>query len=219
MKTFITTLIIVLAFLNATHAQNNFYNFSLYGGVSPKQLPVHAGLIINREDPMNEFIFNLKEVEQSYSLGIRKNFRFSNPFYGTLGLEYSRETQHYSMLFTHQEFPEGNEFELETSHQVISIPAGVGVKFNRLDVTSGLQMQYNIRSEMKEEIPMGIEMDKPGLEMGWYTGIGYSFDRTRIGVQYQSSLHRYGNNLSHNGKSMALTNVPGNIKFTIGYSF
>lgn len=219
MKILVIGLAIGMMFCNPAEAQKKFYNITLYGGMVPKQTPVQAGLFVNREDPVNEFIFNLSEIEKSYLFGIRKNFRFSYPFFGTLGLEYSRQTENYSILFTHQELPGGNESGLKTTGHVISMPAGVGVKFNNLDVTSGLHLHYQFRSEMKEDKPMGIVMDKPQLEMGWYTGIGYSISRMRIGVQYQSSLSRYGHDLMHKQKPMELRSLPGNVSFSIGFSF
>lgn len=219
MKNVLIVLFFGTLFLQPVIGQNNFYDFTLYAGMSPKQTPVHAGLLMNREDPMNEFVFNLEEIGKSYTFGFRKNFRFSRPFYGTLGLEYSRQTQLYSLNFLNPELPEGNEPGLKVTCQVITMPAGVGVKFNRFDVTSGLQFHYTIGSEIQEEQPMGIKAQKPGLQMGWFSGIGFSFDRTRIGIQYQSSLDRYGDNLTYKQKPMGLMNVPGNVSFTIGFSF
>jgi len=99
------------------------------------------------------------------------------------------------------------------------MPAGIGVKFNNFDVTSGLQLQYALKSEIKDDYSSGIEMTNAKVHMGWYSGIGYSFDRTRIGVQYQSTMNRYGDNLHTDGQSLALRSVPGNFMFTIGYSF
>jgi hypothetical protein len=82
-----------------------------------------------------------------------------------------------------------------------------------------MQFHYQFRSELEENKPMGIVMDKPQLQMGWYTGIGYSISRTRIGVQYQSSFSRYGHNLMHKQKPMELRSVPGNVSFSIGFYF
>jgi len=219
MKNLVASLILGITLFQSIYAQNRFYDFTLLLGMSPRQVPVQAGLIVNREDPMNEFVFNLAEVEKSYLLGFKTNFRFSKPFFGTLGLEYSLQKESYSLAYTYREMPNGNETSLKTSSHRLTLPAGVGVKLNHFDVTSGLQARYDFKSEMKEEIPLAIDMKKPGLEMGWYTGIGYSFDRTRIGVQYQSTFQRAGHNLIHNQKSMELMNVPGNFNFSIGFSF
>lgn len=219
MKTSAVCLFFLFTNLQFVFAQNKFYDFTFFIGMSPQQSPVQAGRIVNRENILKEFVFNLDNVEKQFTLGFKKNFRFSRPFFGTLGLEYCRQRQNYSMLFTHAELPGGKEYGLRSTRQVISLPAGVGVKFKGLDITSGLQVQYGFKSEIEEEIPMGIVMAKSGLEVGWYSGMGFSYDRTRIGIQYQSTLHRYGHNLMYQQKPMELMNVPGNLSITLGYSF
>ncbi len=219
MKTLIACLFLQITSIPFGIAQNQFYDFNIFAGLSPQQTPVQAGLIVNRENPENEFVFNLESVEKQFTVGFTKNFRFNGSFFGTLGLQYSREQKNYAMSFTHPELSGKNDFALKTSRHMITLPAGIGVKLNKLEVISGLQVQYGIKSEMKEDIPMGFDMDKSRMEMGWYTGIGFSYDRTRIGIQYHSTLHRDGYNLMYHQKPMELMNVPGNFNFTIGYSF
>jgi len=219
MKTIIISLCLLLLGLNSGFTQTKFYNFTITAGMSLKQGPVQSGLIVNREAPVNEFIFNLAEIQKSYSFGIRKNIRLSSPFFGTIGLEYSQHQENYSLVYTCKECRTVAENTLSTSSHKITLPAGVGVKLGSLDFTSGLQLHYDLKSTMQEDTPSGVEMTKSKMQFGWYAGLGYSFDRTSIGVQYQSSLTRYGNNLVHNQQPMELMSIPGNVKFTIGYSF
>lgn len=217
MKNLIACLLLVMVIFHTATAQNKFYNFSLILGVSPAQTPLQSPVIMNRQDPVHEFLFNLDQIEKNYTFGLRTNIRFSQPFFGTLGLEYNRQRQHYSMEFTNLK-SEGNH-GLTILNDKITLPAGVGVRLNKIEITSGLQMIYNLRSEMKQDIPMGIEMKGPRLEMGWYTGVGIALGRTSIGVRYQSSMNRYGDNLVMLQKSMGLRSVPGNLNFTMGFSF
>lgn len=219
MKNLITLLVLGMTVLHPVLSQKNFYNFSIYTGYTPGQTPEQAGIFLNRQDPMNEFVFNLNEIEKSYLAGIRKNFRFSYPFYGTLGLEYTTLKQNYSGTFTQNRVEGHDAFNVKIKSQLISMPAGIGVKFGNFDVTNGLMLQYDIKPEMSEELPMGIEMAKSQLEVGWFAGIGYSFDKVRVGVQYQSSLKRCGHNMIYQQKPMELMNVPGYLRFTVGYSF
>lgn len=219
MKTLIAFLFALLAGFNVATAQSNFYNFTVFAGVSPKQTPFQASKLMERQDAMKEFQFNLKEIEKNYTFGFRTNIRFSRPFFGTIGLEYNRQRQHYSMVFSYLE-PDGRkDHELMVSHDMLTLPVGVGVKLNKVDITSGLQMRYNLKSEMELDTPMGIEMNKSNLEMGWYTGVGVSFDRTRVGIQYQAAMNRYGHDLNLHQKPMELNSIPGNFSFTLGYSF
>lgn len=74
-------------------------------------------------------------------------------------------------------------------------------------------------SGMKGEMTMDIQPAKPKTDAGWYTGVGFNFDRVRIGVTYQAMLSRDGNYLIHNGNSMELMRVPNNVSFNVGISF
>lgn len=217
MKNLIACLLLVMEFLHPAKAQNKFYNFSLILGMSPKHTPAQSSIIMNRLDPVHEFLFNLDQIEKNYTLGLRTNIRFSRPFFGTLGLEYNRQRQHYSMLFTHMK-PESSHI-LMVSNDKITFPMGVGVRLHKIEITSGLQMSYIIHSELKQDLSMGIEMKDARLEMGWYTGVGIALGRTSFGVRYQSSLNRCGDNLLLHQKPMGLASVPGNVCFTIGFSF
>ena len=219
MKTNIISFCLLLISLGSGLAQNNFYNFTITAGMSPKQTPIQSGLIVDREEPLNEFIFNLAEIQKSYIFGIRKNIRFTTPFFGTIGLEYNKHQENYSLEYRYKERELGAKTTLSTSSHRLTLPVGVGVKFGGLDFTSGLHLQYDIKSTMQEDNPSGVEITKAKMQFGWYAGAGYSFDRTSIGIQYQSSLSRYGSNLVHNQQSMELPSLPGNLKFTIGYSF
>ena len=219
MKTINISLCLMLLAFSSGYAQDKFYNFTITAGISPKQTPIQSGLIVDREDPVNEFIFNLAEIQKSYTFGFLKNIRFSSPFFGTIGLEYSQHQEIYSLSYRNRESRHVADDTLNTSSHRITLPAGVGVKLGGFDLTSGLHLHYDFKSTMKEDIASGIEMTKSKIRLGWYTGVGFSFARTRIGIQYQSSLGRYGNNLVHKQKSMELMSLPGNLMFTIGYSF
>lgn len=219
MKKFITLLVLGMIALHPVLSQKSFYNFSMYAGINPTQTPSQAGIFLNREDPKNEFVFNLNEIEKSYVIGFKKNIRFSYPFYGTLGLEYSKLTQNYSGKSTQNGLEGHDYFDVKLTSHLISLPVGIGVKLGNFDVTNGLMLQYDLKPELIEDIPMGIETTKAQLEMGWFAGIGYSFDKFRIGIQYQSSFNRCGYNMLYQNKPMELMNVPGYLRFTVGYSF
>jgi hypothetical protein len=219
MKNLMFCLLLGIASLYEVSAQSQFYGYTFTLGVSPKQTPLQADLFVNREDPLNELIFNLTEIKSYYEAGLTRNIRLSDPFFCTFGLKYSLQKEQYDYTYTYKELIAGIPQQLSVSSHILTLPAGVGVKFKNLDVTSGLQLQYAVKSDMKDSYPSGIEMTPSRLHMGWYSGIGYSFDRTRIGIQYQSAMNRYGDNLKNGGQSLALRCVPSNVMFTIGFSF
>jgi hypothetical protein len=220
MKNLIFCLLLGLTMFQPLSAQEAFYDFYFKLGVSPKQTPVQSGIFVNRKDPMNEFIFNLEQIKRSFSAGFGKNLRLNDSFFGTVGLEYSLHEEVYTLHYTQpRPDPGGQDYTLNTKSHMISMPVGIGVRFNKFDISSGLRLQYTAKASMHEKQPSGIELTKPSLQMGWYTGVGFSFDRTRIGVQYQASSNRYGSNLKFQGKPLELMSVPGNVSVTIGFSF
>jgi hypothetical protein len=219
MKNVLISFILGIATLHQVSAQDKLYGFTFSLGVSPNQTPAQADLFVNRKDPLNELIFNLADIGRYYQIGLAKNIPLSRPFFATVGLQYSIQREHYTYAYTYKEPVAGITQHLNVTNHVLTMPAGIGVKFNNLDLTSGLQMQYALKSEMKDDYASGIEMTDSKAHLGWYSGIGYSFDRTRIGVQYQSSMNRYGSNLNNSGQSLSLRSVPGNFTFTIGFSF
>jgi hypothetical protein len=220
MKNLLFAALLLFIFNQSLLAQDQFYNWTLYGSISPQQSPVVPDLLVNRLSPKDEFSFNLKNVKSELSIGVRRNFKFSSPFFGTLGVEYSEKQETYSMLFTYPNEPvRANYYDLLTTRRAITIPAGVGVRLGRFDLTSGLKAQYTVESSMKGDMTMGIYMDKPRIQVGWYAGAGINLNRVRIGIDYQSMLIRDGNYLLHNQAPLELMRVPNNVRFSVGFSF
>jgi hypothetical protein len=220
MKNLLFPALCLILFCHCVTAQSNFYNWSLYGSIAPKQAPVVPDVLINRLVPLDEFAFNLKSVNSELSIGVRRNFKFSSPFFGTLGAEYSQKEEVYSMSFTYQnERERGQYYEIMTNRKVINIPVGVGVRMGLIDVTSGLKAQYTLESSIQGEMPMGIQLDNPRVQVSWYGCVGLNLNRFRIGVAYQSMLVRDGNYLIHDNTPMELMRVPNNVHFNVGFSF
>jgi len=220
MKNLFFPTLVLLIFNLSLLAQDQSYKWTLYGSFSPQQSPVAPDLLVNRHAPKDEFSFNLKNVKPELSIGVRRNFKFSSPFFGTLGMEYSEKEEIYSMQFTFPNEPvRANYYELLTTRKTITIPAGVGVRLGRLEVTSGLKAQYTLESYMEGDMTMGIRMAKTKVQAGWYTGVGFNFNRVRVGVDYQSMLIRDGNYLTHDGVPLELMRVPHSVRFSVGFSF
>ncbi len=220
MKNLIFSLFCLVFSGTALMAQNHFYSWTLYGSIAPQQAPVIPDLFVNRNFPADEFRFNLNKVRSELSIGVRRNFRFSSPFFGTLGAEYAQKEETYSMLFTCPSDQRAKmDYVLNTTRKTITIPIGIGIRMGRLDITSGLKAQYTMSSGMQGEATMGMRMTKSQTDAGWYTGVGVNFDRVRIGMTYQSMLCRNGNYLIHDGSALELMRVPNNVSFNVGISF
>ncbi|HJW30442.1 MAG TPA: hypothetical protein VJ508_14520 [Saprospiraceae bacterium] len=219
MKNLMFILFFVGVILQCGNAQSKFSHFYLYSAFSPHQAPVTSGLFVNREDPSKEFRFNLTDIRSEYHFGIRKNFAFRYPFFGTLGLEYGQQHLTYSMNFTYPQENMPSLMTLLTTQKTLTCPAGIGVRMKFVEVTSGLLLQYSLKSTMSSDHGMDIHMKEHGTEFGWYTGVALIAGKSQIGVRYQSTMSRYGSNLLHHGNTMELRNIPGNLMFTVGFSF
>lgn len=80
MKNLLFSALCLILFSQSLSAQYNFYNWTLYGSISPQKTPVVPDLFINRDIPVDEFRFNLTKVNSEMAIGIRRNFKFSSPF-------------------------------------------------------------------------------------------------------------------------------------------
>ncbi|MEO6132649.1 MAG: hypothetical protein ABIQ02_12435 [Saprospiraceae bacterium] len=199
-------------------AQQHLSGFTFYTGYAIQQKPQLSSLLVNRDMPLKEFEFNLTEVAKQFHFGIRKNISFQRPFFGTVGLEYTQQHQTYSCRMINTPNPEGN-YKINASNKTIMLPVGIGVHLGPVEVTNGMMAQFNFQSKLSGENTMGIETSKNDTSVGWYSGVSIRLGFTSFGVSYQSSFSRDASNLTNRGKSMELASVPGNVMFTMGFSF
>ncbi len=219
MKTyhFITGLLVLLS-INS-QSQSQFPNVTLFMEFGPKQTPQIPYLIVNKDKPMDEFQFGLEESKRYFQFGISKNFRFQYPFFGSIGVAYARRQDTYRLNFTHTMEGRPNTHPMVVKSDNISMPVGLGVRLKPVEIVSGFLAQYAFTSSLSGDMTMGIELTKPKVEIGWYTGLGVVVGNTQLGVKYQAMLHRNGSNLLHRQKTMEQLSVPGNFSFSVGFGF
>jgi len=204
-------------FLFGTLSAQSIYPFTIYGGYSPQQHPKVDYLIVNRDIPADEFQFTLTNNAPQYHIGLVKNFAFRKPFYGTVGVEYAQQKQTYSIAMTYR--PEPGNYDLTYTSQSIQIPAAIHARMGVLDFSSGVLARFNFKSKVEGEHTMGITAKESSNEFGFHGGIGIHLGHARLGVNYQSTFTRDGSCMIHREKSLELRSVPGNVTFSLGYSF
>lgn len=217
MRNILILAIILIAGLSESMAQ---IRFDIVGGVSPVSRSSSAGVLINRMNPHEEFVFNVVKVDPQFFIGGKANLELSTPFFANVGLLYSKRNSTYHAAYTiiDAEHPQPDYYMEETEH-ILMLPVNVGVNIGPLDVTSGLRvMKTAARKSGLDQIAGFTYTGKP-IQLGWQAGIGYSLFRTRLGVEYQSTFSRVGNSMMVHDQSLELMNIPGQFVFNIQRSF
>ena len=217
MKNIISTFIILLSGIVGVAAQARI---DVVGGVGTGTTPSSAGLIVNRHDPHEEFVFNVAKVEPQFFAGVKSQLQLSSPFFMEAGLLYSMRKSTYDVVYTiiDTEHPVRNHELNETDHQIM-LPVNIGVNMGSFDVMSGLSVTHSV-SKKSELIQLsGFESEGNRPQLGWQGSVGYYFLRNRIGLEYQGSFTRVGSGMTINDQSLELNNVPGNITLMLSHTF
>lgn len=217
MKTLFTTIIIIAASVSSLFSQ---IRFDVVGGVSPGSTPSSAGVIINRQLPHEEFVFNMRKVDPQFHAGVKSQVTLTAPFFLETGLFYARSQSTYDVVYTiiDTEHPISNHIMKETEH-LVTLPINIGVNIGSFDVTSGLRLIQPISNTTDLHQLAGFILDENKVRMGWQASMGFSFLRERIGIEYQGNFSRVGSGMSVNNQSLELMNVPGQFVLLIQHSF
>jgi hypothetical protein len=194
--------------------------FDLLGGYSPASTPVTVGLIVNRQQPREEFTFNMVKVDPQYFVGAKGHLALNEQFFAEAGLTYTLRKSTYQMDYTMSDIDEPATTHLmsETSHYLL-LPVNIGFTVKNFDVTSGLRIISNLSNKSDLNHISGYASSPSPFMLGWQGGIGYYILKTRIGIEYQSSFTRVGAGQSVNGQSLELMNTGNQFVFTIQQSF
>jgi hypothetical protein len=217
MKKLIISATILLATYVTSQAQ---VQFKAEFGASPASNSTSAGIIVNRNNPHEEFQFNQTQVKPQFYGGIRANIKLGTPFFLETGISYTKRTAEFHLDYT-MPLPENptGEMYVSESEDMLLFPLDIGVSMGKLEVTSGLTAIKTISAIKELSHVKGFHSDGNSLKMGWQMGVRYGINRTQIGIEYQGSLNRVGQGMSVNGNSLEIMNVPGKMVFTMQYRF
>ena len=196
------------------------WRFDVTAGVSPSGKPNHTGVIINRENPAEEFIFNVEKTDPQFFVGAKAHLEMQAPFFVEGGLQYSQRKSTYAVTYTiiDAEHPIPNHSLNHTEH-LIMMPVNIGVNMGQFDVTSGIRAYHTFGAKTELDQLTGYATDSPIAKFGWQAGAGWYIGRSRLGVEYQSDFTRVGTGMSVNGHSLELNNIPGQFMLTLQQSF
>jgi hypothetical protein len=215
-------IVIVVAFFLTYCIASAQVRFDIKFGISPGSNPLNAGIIVNRQNPMEEFQFNLFQVKPQFYGGLSAHLPLASPFFVNGGITYSQKTSLYQINYTNKSLSseiKAAEQYMNESENMILLPVNVGVSLGKVDVTSGLTATATFSKSSELTHVNGFTQDENGLQLGWQFGVRYAIRRTMVGVEYQSAFNRVGQGMYVNGHSLELMNVPGKFVFSVQYGF
>ena len=218
MKKVLLTSIILFAASSIIWSQK--FGFDIRIGMSPAAHPVTADLIVGRENPHNEFLFNLVRVEPQFYGGLRVHKQLKAPFFLEGGLTYTRRTSQYQVNYRMPQTEPGSQhLIMKESEDILQLPLEIGVSLGRIDVTSGLTIMKTLSSQNELTHLNGFSAENNTLKWGWQMGVRYGIKRVMAGIEYQGSMQRVCQGMYVNEKPLEIMNVPGRFVFSLQYRF
>ena len=217
MKFVAAGVMLIFLALNQSHAQ---IRLDVFGGASPASTPTNAGILVNREDPAQEFVFNITKTNPQFFAGVKAHIDLQSPFFFEAGLTYSQRKSMYSVFYTmvDAEHPVSLHM-MEHSNHMIMLPLNFGVNMGNVEMTSGFRAMHVFGTKTALSELANYSNENPLIQLGWQAGAGMYINRTRIGIEYQSDFSRVGKGMSVNGHSLELMNIHGQFVATIQQSF
>lgn len=188
-------------------------------GVSPGSTAQSAAVLVNRDNPFDEFQFSLLQSEPQWHGGVALHLQLADPFFVNVGLGYTKRTSQFLIdyRFGFEGRPEVQV--VNDNEEILYAPVNIGVSIGSIDITSGLSAVKILSHTSDIHQLEGFSASKNTLQLGWQTGVRYTFKRFGVGVEYQGSLSRICQGMAVNGHTLEMANVPGKLVFGIQYGF
>jgi hypothetical protein len=193
------------------------WNVYMTAGISPENNPTNSPLIVNRQNPSEEFLFNLIQVKTQYFGGIQVRCDLGTNFFVESGATYTQRKSVYSVKYTMKRERIYQELQ-ETEDQLI-LPLSIGVKLKSFEFTSGFLGFVSLAKQSELNQIDGFSDQSNKAQMGWHAGAGINLNKVFFGLEYQSAMNRTGTGMSVHQQSLELRNVPGQCVFNMRYKF
>ena len=217
------TVIITSCFLLISELTNAQLTVGVKGGVSPSVSPGTAYRIVNRNDPVNEFLFNSRQVQYTPAVGLLARLD-KHPFWFSAEAVAYGTSETYSIQYctdkrTAQGTDHENYFELNEKTYFVELPLSVGVTLGRIEVFSGFSPKQVVSQTTElDQIP-GYSSDLPKRYMAWHSGIGINLHNVLIDIKYTQAFANYGQHRYVNGEELTLGNSPRRVTASLAFRF
>jgi hypothetical protein len=213
MKYFIT-LISVLG-LWTTQASGQI-TIGAKAGASPSVNPGTRFIIVNRQDPSSEFLFNAEHVHFDGQIGLVARYDMK-PWWFSIEALAGRQTTEYSVFYGQDRIHAGAPLRISEQRLFLDIPLSAGVKLGWIDVFSGFNLSHSLKTTSGLAAINGYSRQKNFFNPAWHTGVGANLGWFSIDVRYQQAFSNYGAGHFVNGQELILRNAPGRIVAMIGF--
>ena len=186
-------------------------------GISPSSSPKSASIFVNRNNPHEEFLFNMIRVKSQFYGGLGLHLGLQQPFFVESGLYFSRKSSDYEVCYEMLTDDRPRIQVMTETESILHLPVSVGIRLGTVDITSGMSVSKNMSSVKQLSHINGFKHEANPWRLGWQMGIRYPIQRVMFGMEFQGSLNRVGEGMKVNDDSLELQNVPGKLVFSIQY--
>ncbi len=217
MKNLIILLSVFCFFIIDASAQ---IEFGVKAGILVPVSPETNSIIVNRQSPRNEFLFNAKSVGNGITLGVFAEQNLSEPFFLRGELLFNQFETTYEMNDTwNSGSRESDSRTYKEKTMRIDVPVTLGVRLDAFEITSGVVARYVLSHENEMDVLEGYGEASNPVQLGLQAGVGLNLGQLNLGLAYQLDFTNFGDHLTYNGKALTLQNSPSRLMATIGYRF
>jgi hypothetical protein len=188
-------------------------------GYSPSTDPGTHALMVNRNNPAQESMFNADRVSFSPQVGLAARKDIGRYWFMT-ELNYGRVKTTYSLAPTHR-YAEGGQIatHYDIKQDVLELPLTAGVNLGIVDVFSGVFLNTDLHRQNGMDGMDGYRYDAPAFRPGWHAGIGMNYHKFLLELRYHQEFDGYGEGQFLDGEELLLHNSPRRLILTAGYQF
>ena len=207
-------LLALIVILSSATAQ---VQFAVKAGVSPTRQMGTAPLIVNRNDPTSDFLFNGNKVEFSPALGVAIKLNAKHFFFEGEATYYSIRKS-YAMQYINGAGPD-EMHNMEESCKSIEVPLSAGVTLGRFEIISGFNARYEFGQSSSFSQIEGFNRKMQSAVFGWHSGVGITLGKVSAELRYQQDFANYGQGIFVNNQELLLRNAPSHLRFIVGVWF
>ncbi|MBK9983750.1 MAG: hypothetical protein IPP15_15500 [Saprospiraceae bacterium] len=188
-------------------------------GATPRSGSFKHYMIVNRNNPREEFKFSTLQVKPQFYAGVSARLQMRTPFFLEAGMTYTEKTSLYQVNYRMPTETNPAEMVMSEKEKILLLPVNIGVSLGKIDITSGLSAMKTLTKAKELTHLQGFHQDDNAIRVGWQMGARYAIGRTMLGIEYQGTLNREGQGMYVNKQSLEQNNVPGNFVFSVQFGF
>ena len=215
MKTLMIALVLCTCHTTNVCAQ---FSFGFRLGKAPSVSPGTSYLMLNRNDPLNESLFNIEQVNFSEQFGLMIRTEGPN-FWFSVEVLYGQSKTRYSMIYTREALMYKTDPVYYEKKSFLDIPLSAGVKLGVIEIFSGFSITKDLTMASELSTIDGFQMSMSQAHLGWHSGIGVNFGHVLMDIRYQQQFNNYGQGQFINQQELVLKNAPTRVLITAGFRF